>query len=138
MSCSPSTSHHAFTKLVVIVVEDDDGLRQAMHRMLATAGFDARSYASSEALLKAEAAPSPACFVLDVRLAGVSGVQLLRSLRAQGIRTPVILISAYDDPRGAGHGTDIDSAAFLAKPFLGHALVEAVEQAIANGPARAW
>jgi len=120
------------TNRVLIVVEDDDGLRPALERVLAAGGFDTKSFICAEALLDAGIATSAACLVIDIRLPGISGFELLRRLDAEGARPPTILISAQDDMGTRKRVQDSGAAAFLAKPFLGSTLIAAVNRAIAS------
>jgi len=111
---------------VLIVVEDDDSLREAMQRLLVAAGFDATSYGSGEALLEAGTAASAECLVVDIRLPGISGFELLRRLGAAGVSRPAILISAFGGRNDRADSLAVGAAEYLAKPFLGSTLIEAV------------
>jgi len=114
--------------LRVVIVEDDDGMRQAMQRMLALAGFEAEGFASAEEALTSPAASKAACLVLDVQLPGLSGFELFDRLLARGPRPPVIFITGHDDPAARRRAERL-RAAFLSKPFLGTDLVDAVNAA---------
>jgi len=116
---------------VVAVVEDDSGLREALRRRLGAAGFEARAYASAEEFLRANAIAELSCLVLDVRLPGASGPDLQRRLIAEGRNHPVIFITAHDTAAARQEADELEAVAFLAKPFEGHLLVSAVEEAMA-------
>jgi len=117
---------------VLIVVEDDQDMRHALERVLAEAGFDIRSYGSGEEFFAAGAAAGAACLVVDIRLPGISGFDLLRRLGADDTRPPAVLISALDDRTTRHRALDVGAAAFLAKPFLGTDLIQAIRTAIAS------
>ena len=114
----------------VLVVEDDDSLRQAIERLLNVASFATAVYRSAEDLLAAGPVAGDACVVSDLKLPGMSGLELLAELRARGWRRPLILITAHDSPKVREEARQSGVAAFLAKPFLGSALVTAVKSAI--------
>ena len=119
----------------VLVVEDDDSMREAIEALLAAAGMDSVMYPSAEALLAdSGSAAGAACVVSDLRLPGMSGLQLLRELRTPGILTPVIVITAHDSPAMRGEAERAGAVAYLAKPFLGSALLTAIRSAISSHP----
>ena len=119
----------------VLVVEDDESLRGALERLLRLAGFSAAAYASAEAVLAGGLVGGAACVVCDLRLPGMSGLELLAVLRAQGWRTPLVLITAFDEPGLAEKAKGLGAAGYLVKPFHGTTLLDAVRAAI--GPQRA-
>ncbi|MDS4027310.1 MAG: response regulator [Candidatus Contendobacter sp.] len=114
----------------ILVVEDDDSLRPALERLLNAAGWRTVTYASAEALLADAAAGDAACVVCDLKLPGMSGFDLLAARRTPGGRPPVILITAYDAPGLSEEAARRGAAAYLAKPFRGTALLEAIDTAI--------
>lgn len=113
----------------IAVVEDHEGLRRALVRLLQASGHEVRSYASAEELLAAPEHRSARCLILDVRLPGLSGFELHERLLAQGGGLPVIYVTAHDDPsvrlRAALAGAEL-----LAKPVEREALLEAVSRAL--------
>lgn len=115
----------------IVVVEDDDGVRRAFERVLKAAGFRAVTFASAETLLQCDAADRAACLVLDVQLPGLSGFELRRELvRTNCGQPPVIFITGHDDPSAREQAEALGAAAYLPKPFAGHALVAAVARAV--------
>ena len=114
----------------ILVVEDDDSMREAIERLLGAAGFASTAYASADGLLAHGVDPGSACVISDLKLPGMSGLELLAALREREITLPFILITAHDTPglrqRAMGGG----AAAYLAKPFRGTKLLEAVRGAI--------
>jgi FixJ family two-component response regulator len=117
---------------VVAVVEDDLGLREALRRRLAAAGFEARAYASAEDFLESSSPRDLDCLVLDVRLPGSSGPELQRHLVRTGQSRPVIFITAYDTPAARREAGELGPVAFLAKPFEGRLLIRAVVEALSQ------
>ena len=110
----------------VLVVEDDDGLREAIEVLLDAAGIQTTSYASAEALLDGHAFEDAMCIISDIKLPAMSGIELLTELRARGNAPPVIVITAHDAPGVRAAAVRHGAAAYLAKPFLGTALLAAI------------
>ncbi|PWB74215.1 MAG: hypothetical protein C3F15_08145 [Holophagae bacterium] len=120
----------ALTGTAVLVVEDDDSMREAIARLLVVAGFEAAPYASAEEVLADAAGKCAACVVSDLRLPSMSGLDLLDELRSRGWRAPFIVITAHDAPGLDDEAMRRGAAAYLVKPFHGSALLDAVRAAI--------
>jgi FixJ family two-component response regulator len=114
----------------VLVVDDDDSMRDAIERLLGAAGFACAAYASAEALLAQGVDEDSACVVSDLRMPGLSGLELLAELRARHLAMPFVLITAHDAPGLRETAMASGAAAYLPKPFRGTALLEAVRGAI--------
>jgi FixJ family two-component response regulator len=114
----------------IVLVEDDDGLRSALERILELAGYRVESFASAEHALKADAAGRAACMVCDVHLPRESGFALCRRLAQGGAHPPVIFITAHDLPAVHAEAEALGAADLLIKPFAGRRLVEAVRAAL--------
>jgi FixJ family two-component response regulator len=118
----------------VVVVEDDPGMREALDRLLSAAGLRVAIFASAEALLAAGVPPNAGCWIFDVRLPGLSGLELFRTLAARGATMPVIFMTAFDQPSVREEARRLGSTGYLIKPFGGRQLVEAVIAVVgANG-----
>jgi two-component system response regulator FixJ len=117
---------------VVVVVDDDDSLRDAMARLLTAAGFESDSYDSAESLLAVGLRPDAACVVSDLKLPGMTGLELLASLEAQGSSVPVVLITAHDSAGMADVVRRQGAAAYMAKPFRGTALLGVIRSLLAD------
>jgi FixJ family two-component response regulator len=114
---------------IIVIVEDDAGLNRAVVRLLQAAGFHSFSFDTAEGLLASNAAQQADCFVLDIHLPGISGVELRSKLDDVGVFRPVIFITAHDDAdtrESARSGT-----ACLMKPFTGHTLIQTIDAALA-------
>jgi len=121
-------------KEAIVVVDDDDGTRQALERVLNAAGFRAETFPSAETLIQSDAADRAACLVVDVHLPGLSGFELRRELvRTGGSQPPVIFITGHDEPAARAQAEALGAAAYLSKPFAGRALVAAVARAVGRG-----
>jgi len=120
----------AFPGRNVLVVEDDNSVREAIERLLKTADFGCTAYATAEALLEAGIAQGAACVISDLKLPAMSGLELLAELRARGASAPLILITAHDTPELRARAARQGVSAYLAKPFRGTELLAAIEAAI--------
>jgi FixJ family two-component response regulator len=111
------------------VVEDDAGMRAAIHRLLQIEGFETLLFDSAEALLASGAASRAQCLVLDLNLPGMSGFELQSHLAGSGIAPPVVFITAHDLPKLRRQALASGSG-YLVKPFSGSALVDEVNRAL--------
>jgi two-component system response regulator FixJ len=103
--------------LVVHVVDDDEAMRQSLEFLLRTANFQAQTYDSATAFLNALPAIKSGCVVTDVRMPGMSGIDLLRRLRELKVAMPVIVITAHGDVPLAVEAMKGGAVDFLEKPF---------------------
>jgi len=115
----------------VLLVEDDDSMREAIERLLRAAGFRCAAYASAQALLARGVGEDSACVISDLRLPGMSGLELLTALHERKPELPFILMTAHDAPGLRQKALSSGAAAYLSKPFRGTTLLEAVRGAIA-------
>jgi FixJ family two-component response regulator len=116
----------------VLVVEDDDSMRQAIEQFLNAAGFGCEAFSSATALLAHGVDQESVCVVSDLRLPGMSGLELLGALYERNGSTPFILITAHDAPGLREKAMRCGAAAYLTKPFRGTALLDAIKAAIAT------
>ena len=114
------------------MVEDDEGMRLALERLLHAGGYPVTTFASAEALLLSRARLRADCLVLDVRLPGLSGPELCERLAAEGSDAPVIFMTAHDDPQTRERAQACRPIAYLLKPFAGRQLLEAIARALGD------
>jgi FixJ family two-component response regulator len=117
----------------VVVLEDDESVRRALGRLVRSFGFQVATFATAEDYLAAPVVRAPACLILDVRLPGMSGLQLQQRLAAQGRQTPIVFISGNDDEPVRRHALAAGAVDFLQKPFEDRVLLEAVVRSVAQG-----
>jgi two-component system, LuxR family, response regulator FixJ len=117
---------------LIAIVDDDGAVRDALSRLLDSAGLAAESYASAEDFLAASAPARTACLILDVRMPGMDGFALQRKLAEIGWMRPIIFISADADEDTRARALRAGAAAFFIKPFANDPFVEAVESAVAR------
>ncbi len=115
---------------VVFVVDDDPSVRRSTERLLRSAGFKVQTYSSAGEFLGGHRSEGPACLVLDVRMPGLSGMDLQRELAQSGIHIPIIFITAHGDIPMSVRAMKAGAAEFLTKPFRGRSLLDAVRAAI--------
>jgi two-component system response regulator FixJ len=117
-------------KGVVHVIDDDEGLRESLAFLLRTASLAVKSFASAAAFLDTLPDPSLSCVITDVRMPGISGIDLLRRLKELKITTPVIVITGHGDVALAVEAMKIGAVDFLEKPFDDEVLLGSVEAAL--------
>jgi FixJ family two-component response regulator len=113
----------------VAVVDDDENAGRALGRLLRAEGFQPVCYLSAEAFLADTKRPVFDCLVFDVQLGGMSGVELQRQLAASGWSTPVIYITAHDEPRTREQAEAAGCAAYFRKTAPGQEVVQAIRRA---------
>jgi FixJ family two-component response regulator len=114
----------------IVVVEDDPSMSQAIQRLLRAAGLAPMTFPSAEAFLCSGQVADAACLVLDLHLPGIGGFGLHAHLAASGIDLPTIVITAQDRPSLRRESARIGVVDYLAKPFSGQRLIEAVLRAL--------
>lgn len=113
-------------------MDDDEAMRLAVERLLLAGGYPVSRFPSAEALLRSDALGAAGCLILDIRLPGLSGLQLRHRLADEGRNVPTIFMTAHDDPRTRERALASGPVAFLVKPFEGRRLLEAVARALSN------
>jgi two-component system response regulator FixJ len=116
----------------VAVVDDDASVRRGLERLLRSAGFSVVTFVSAEQFLAMCRRELLSCLLIDVHLAGMSGLELLARLVAGECPVPVILISAYDDPQTTQAIEGSGAVAYLRKPFDDQVLIHAIREAVAG------
>lgn len=114
---------------VVHIVDDEEPVRKSLAFLLAAEGFAVRVHESAGAFLKIAPGLRNACLVTDLRMPEIDGVDLLRSLRAQGIRIPAIVISGHGDVPMAVAAMKAGALDFIEKPFEDQLLVDSIRRA---------
>ena len=116
---------------LVSVVDDDISVRRSLNRLIRSVRLDVNVFASAEEFLASDHPRKVDCLILDVRLPGMSGVELHRHLLASRYNVPVIFITAHgSDDRVRSEAASDWTVAYLTKPFCGDELLEAVRTAL--------
>jgi len=116
----------------VFLVDDEPSVRRSLTRLLRVAGLEVASYASGEALLQEISGAGPACVVADLRMPGLTGLELQEELAHRGLKLPVLLISGHADVPSSVRAMKAGAVDFLEKPLSPEALLEAVQRALAR------
>jgi len=117
-------------KAVVYVIDDDEAMRQSLAFLLEAVGMEVQTYESAVAFLKVASTVKSGCVITDVRMPGLSGVELLRQLRERKLGIPVIVITGHGDVPLAVEAMKIGALDFLEKPFDDEALLASVRSAL--------
>ena len=117
------------TKLVAIV-DDDDSMRSALQGLLESAELPAQSFASAEEFLNSGQQHQISCLIADIRMPGMSGLELQAQLNTQRCRIPIIFITAHGDEKMRMQALRAGAVEFMAKPFNDEALLESVRAAL--------
>lgn len=120
----------------VFVVDDDPSVRRSVVRLLETAGLRVEGFGSAEAFLEREPPDGPGCVVLDVRLSGMSGLDLQRRLMAVGRPMAIVFITGHGDVPMTVEAMKAGAVDFLLKPFDDEALLAAIDRAIGRDRVR--
>jgi FixJ family two-component response regulator len=115
---------------LIAIVDDDDSLRKSLDNLLRSVGFRTQGFSSAEAFLSATQARDTACLILDVRMPGMSGLELQRQLGAASRRIPIIFITAHADDDARAQALAAGAVDFLYKPFREEELLNAIDAAL--------
>jgi len=121
---------------MVSIVDDDESLRRSLKNLLGSVGFRVETFASAEAFLQSIHQEQTGCLVLDLRMPGMNGFDLLRHLSGTGSRIPTVILTAHGDDDARQRSLQAGAVAFLTKPFDGNALRDAVRTALGQGRRR--
>jgi FixJ family two-component response regulator len=116
--------------MVISIIDDDASVRAAINNLLSSHGYLVHTFASAEEFLRSARLNDSSCVVADVQMPGMSGLDLLIQLRAQGDATPFIFITAFPEESVRARALNAGAICFLAKPFAGPALINSVDAAV--------
>jgi FixJ family two-component response regulator len=121
--------------IYVAIVDDDESLCRSMGRLLRAAHFQPITYSSAEAFLEDQKHPQFDCLLLDIQLGGISGIELNRQLAGAGSTTPVIFITAHDDPESRKQALAVGYAGYFRKTDSGSEVLDCIRRAVAQSQA---
>ena len=121
---------------IVFVVDDDPSVRSSLKFLLSTVGLQVESFDSADAFLHKKLPDAPSCLVLDVRLPGLSGIDIQRELAARNIHIPIIFLTGHGDIPMSVRAMKAGAVEFLTKPFRDQDLLDAVRIALERDRAR--
>lgn len=117
---------------IVTLVDDDCDVREAMGNLLDSVGIESLAFASAQEFLAAKLPDRPGCFVLDVRMPGLSGLDLQHHLANKGINTPIVFLTAHGDIAMSVEAMKAGALDFLTKPVRDQTFLDAVLKAIST------
>ena len=120
----------------VFIVEDDPSMRNALKNLLRSVGLEPSVFGSAQEFLEAERPDAPSCLILDVRLPGLSGLDLQRQLSAFNIQIPIIFITAHGDIPMSVRAMKAGAVEFLTKPFRDQDLLDAIQVSLTQDRVR--
>jgi len=115
---------------LISIVDDDESIREAILSLLRSVGFRAKTFASAEQFLQSDQIETTACLILDVRMPGMSGLELQRRLIATQCRIPIVFVTAHGDEEARSRALQEGAVEFLLKPFSEEALLNAIQVAL--------
>jgi FixJ family two-component response regulator len=121
---------------LISVVDDDESIRDSTRTLLRSAGYEVATFESGELFLESSTLPQTRCLVLDIRMPGLSGLEVQRRLNLSYSRVPVIFVTAHDDKANRKLAIDAGAAEVFPKPFSANAFLMAVDTALKNNADR--
>src|SRR5882672_7708913 len=115
---------------IVLIVDDDTRMRAATQRLLKSVGLHSQSFATPDDFLRHKLPDGPSCLVLDVRLPGMSGLEVQSRLIEEGVHIPIIFITSHADIPMTVKAMKSGAVEFLTKPFRDQDLIDAIQQAL--------
>jgi FixJ family two-component response regulator len=115
---------------LISIVEDDDSLRNSLDNLIRSVGFRAQVFPSAEAFLSSNQARDTACLILDVRMPGMSGLELQRQMLSSSWRIPIIFITSHADDNARTCALEAGAVDFLYKPCREEDLLKAIDAAL--------
>ena len=120
-------------KPVIVIVDDDESVREATMSLMRALGFTSEAYQSAEDFLKFGNVQRTSCLIADVRMPGMSGLELYRRLVASGKPIPTVLITAHSDDRVRARALQAGIICYLTKPFREDDLLGCIRSALDRG-----
>jgi FixJ family two-component response regulator len=120
-----------FSELISIV-DDDQSVRQGLRRLLTSVGFTVNTFASGEEYLNSDQLGKADCLILDIRMSGMSGIELHRQLVANHSELPTIFITAHEEETVRAQASGVGAITVLIKPFSEEALLKAIGKALSD------
>ena len=114
----------------VFVIDDDSSMRDALRNLFRSVGLNVETFGVAQEFLSRERSKGPGCLVLDIRLPGLSGLDLQRQLADAEIQIPIVFITAHGDIQMSVRAMKAGAVEFLTKPFRDQDLLDAVQQAV--------
>ena len=120
------------TKILIYVVDDDISVRQALEMLFISSDMKVLTFKSAEDLLKCKLRVEKTCLITDIKMKGLSGLELQQQLTQRGIKIPAIFLTAFDSNESRQQAKQAGAAGFLQKPVDDQALLDTIKWALSN------
>lgn len=120
------------TKPIIYIVDDDESVRRAMKRLISSMDMDVKTFASGRKFLDSEYRSQNACLIVDIKMPGMSGIELQQKLVAQGSKLPVVFITAFDTAKIRGEAKKAGAVGYFRKPVDDQALLDTIRWALSK------
>jgi FixJ family two-component response regulator len=117
---------------LIVVIDDDLEILESLEQVLTSFGYQTEVFASAEEFVRVASIIEPACLIVDIHLGDISGLELVRALRAERFAYPVIFITGSHDESHRRQAMELGCVAFLLKPFSAEQLMEPVRKALGS------
>jgi FixJ family two-component response regulator len=118
---------------IISIIDDDESMRCAIKSLVTSLGLDAYTFASAEAFLQSPHLDHTSCVITDLQMPGLNGVELQKSLLAQGRHIPIIFVTGFPEERLRARAIKAGALGFLSKPFESETLIKLIDKAIETG-----
>jgi two-component system, LuxR family, response regulator FixJ len=115
---------------MIFIIDDDQSMRRAFSLLLRSVGFVTREFSSAEEFLTYSPINECDCIILDIRMPGMNGFELMEKLLLSGVSVPIICVTAFDDAENRGRALALGATAYFTKPVDDQALIDAIKWAI--------
>jgi FixJ family two-component response regulator len=115
---------------IISIVDDDDFFRNSLDNLIRSVGFRVQGFSSAESFLNSDQVRDTACLILDVRMPGMSGLELQRQIVAANLRIPIIFVTSYADGDEQAQALEAGAVDYLYKPFQEEDLINAIDAAL--------
>jgi len=115
---------------IISIVDDDDFFRNSLDNLIRSVGFRVQGFSSAEAFLNSDQVRDTACLILDVRMPGMSGLELQRQMVAANWRIPIIFVTSYADGDEQAQALEAGAVDYLYKPFREEDLINSIDAAL--------
>jgi FixJ family two-component response regulator len=116
----------------VFIIDDDEAVRRFLSGLIASVGLNVETYASAQEFLDADEPSQPGCLLLDIRMPGMSGIELQKELASRNIRIPIIILTGHGNVQVAVHAMKAGAIDFIEKPFNNELLLDRIQMAVAE------
>ena len=118
---------------IISIIDDDESMRCAIKSLVTSLGFGAYTFASAQKFLQSPHLDHTSCVITDLQMPGLNGIELQKSLLAQGRHIPIIFVTAFPEERLRAHAMEAGALGFLSKPFESETLIKLIGKVIEAG-----